>query len=102
MKNNIWLGSIFALISALFYSIQTSFVKYTMMNISLPILVFIQSLISLILILWFMYLMNRGDSFYKIFKSDIKTKHLARTIFSLGISYFLFASLKSIPFFDPI
>lgn len=94
------LGIFFTLLTALCYAIQTAFVKHSSLNIPIPILIFIQSMISLVLIMPIIY-KKYGTTFINpITFSIVKKQHLIRATASLGISYFLFFSLQNDPYFD--
>lgn len=102
MKNSLYLGALFALLSALCYSVQTSVIKLSTTSISVPILVFIQSLVCLILVIPVLFAKHKTKPLNHFSFSSVKKQHLLRTIFSLGISYFLFAALKHLSYFDSI
>tara|TARA_R110002167_G_scaffold106384_5_gene272930 strand:- start:296 stop:1192 length:897 start_codon:yes stop_codon:yes gene_type:complete len=100
-KNNILLGVSLTLISALTYAILTALIKVTGTDIKTPVMIFIQVLICWILFLPVAFL-NKQQSFQKIIKSEYKGLHFFRTIFSLGISYFLFSAIQYIPLVDGV
>ena len=102
MKNKLFLGSLFSAMSAISYSTQASIIKGAISGIPLPVMVFIQSLICLILILPIIVIKNGSKTFQYNSFSKVKKQHFMRTVFSLGISYFLFASLKYMPFLDSV
>ena len=102
MKNYIFIGSLFSLLSALSYSVQTSVIKVDVNKISIPVLVFMQSLICLFLIVPIIWIKYGSQCFNIAGFSNVKIQHTLRTIFSLGISYFLFAALITLPYFDAI
>lgn len=96
MKHNLLLGVILSLIGALSYSIQSAVIKFNASAIPLPMIVFIQSLIPLLLISCL--LMKNGTRHAReLLKIKQWHLHLLRTITGLSISYLLFASLKYIP-----
>lgn len=100
MKNFL-LGSLLALVSALAYAIQTAFVKQLGAHVSTPMLVFIQSLVCFICMS--LVIFARGKTqLTRVIKTSHPFIHFFRTCFSLGISYFLFYSLKSIPLVDAV
>lgn len=96
MSNRLGLGVIFALVSALSYAIQAAVVKSLGQQVPLVMLVFIQSLVSFGLI----------SLVVTIKKKKIKTHYpglqLLRTIFSMGISFFLFYAVTRIPLVDAV
>ncbi|HVV68103.1 MAG TPA: DMT family transporter [Gammaproteobacteria bacterium] len=101
MKNLSSLGMSLALISALAYAIQTAIVKHISGQISTPMLVFIQSTVCFILIL--PLILAKGRRFaLQTLRTAHPIIHFFRTIFSLGISYFLFYAVKFIPLVDAV
>ena len=97
MQNKLLLGVLFALIGALFYSIQTAIIKDTAAILPpLPVIVFVQSLISFILVLpiIFKHGLQKGVA---IFKTKRIPLHILRTIFSLMISFSLFYAVQFMP-----
>lgn len=100
MKNNLLLGCVFALTSALFYALQTAFIKHSMLDVALPVIIFVQSFVCFILITCFLAYKEGKHFRTQILSSQVKRKHVARAVFSLAISYFLFASIKHISYFD--
>ena len=91
MKSSMYLGASLTLLSALAYAFTASLVKHAGSAINLPVLVFIQSLTCLILILPIMAKTKRH------WRTVYPIKHVFRTLFSLGISYFLFYAVRKIP-----
>ena len=102
MKNHIMLGSLFALLSALCYAIQTSVIKMASTHFPVPILVFIQSGVCLLIVMPILLYRYGAKAFNPIEFSSAKGQHFIRTVFSMGISYFLFAAIKKISFFDAV
>ena len=94
----ILIGSTLALTSALIYAIQTAIIKKCGGEISIPVIVFIQSVVCLILIM--PLILAKGKQAKQLLKTSIVKIHLLRTLFSLGISYFLFSAVKFIPLVD--
>lgn len=97
MKNKLFLGVLFALIGALFYSIQTAVIKDTATILPpLPVIIFVQSVISFILVLPVMFKngLKKGVS---IFKTERIPLHILRTVFSLMISFSLFYAVQFMP-----
>ena len=100
MKNS-YLGVSFTLLSALIYAIQAAVIKAFNFGLNIPIIVFSQSLIALLLIFPILvYQQKKGQK--NLFKTGIPWHHVARTIFSLGISYFLFIAIMHIPLVDGV
>lgn len=93
MRHNLLLGVIYTLISTVFYSILTALNKAYAVSLPLPMMVFMQSAISLIL--FFPIVMKKGAN--KIMMTRRLPLHLTRAVISLSISYFLFAAVKFIP-----
>ena len=102
MKNYIFIGSLFTLLSALSYSVQISVIKMNVNELSIPVLVFIQSFICLLLIMPIIWIRHGSKCFNITGFSNVKIQHALRAIFSLGISYLLFAALITLPYFDAI
>ncbi|MFZ9036014.1 MAG: DMT family transporter [Francisellaceae bacterium] len=104
MQQHLNKGVIFTLLSALIYAIQAAVVKLSGQTTPLPVLVFIQSFVALVLILPIMLRSYHKQRHYKEnpFKTKALSLHIWRSIFSLGISYFLFASLSFIPLVDGV
>lgn len=97
MKHHLSLGIILSLLAALFYSSQTALVKASAPALPpLPVVIFIQSLVSLLLILPVIFKngLNPGK---KILATHRIKLHILRTIFSLSISYLLFSAVLFIP-----
>jgi drug/metabolite transporter (DMT)-like permease len=97
MKNNLPLGVVMSLLCAFFYSTQTALVKHLADTLPpLPIVVFLQSLIALLLLLPFLF--NKGLPYVR---NVVKTKNLRlqflRAFSSLSLSYLLFYAVKFIP-----
>lgn len=91
MKKQLSLGVTFALLSALSYAILAVIIKVELGSVPVPITVFVQSLVTLLLIVPFVI---RNP---KAMKTSIVSTHIFRAIFSLGISYFLFAAVMFMP-----
>lgn len=100
MKNTV-IGAILALSSALIYAVQTALVKGWGGAISIPVLVFIQSMVCLLMILPVVFAKG-GRETRQILKTNNIKIHFMRTLFSLGISYFLFSAVKFIPLVDAV
>jgi len=102
MKHPLALGSALALLSALFYSVQTALVKVQITALPpLPVVIFIQSIVSLMLILPFIF--KKGWPHAKKTLSTQRVKlHLLRTLFSLSISYLLFYAVTFIPLVNAV
>src|SRR5579885_2089998 len=97
MKHNLPLGVVLSLFAALLYSSQTAIIKTQAAVLPpLPVVIFIQSVISLILILP-LILKNGPSGAKKILASSKLSLHLIRTVFSLSISYLLFYAVTYIP-----
>jgi len=102
MKQSLLLGVVFSLLSALCYALQTSLIKLNGIQISVPVLVFIQSLLCLILIIPILLFKFGRSCLNPLTFSTIKKQHILRSVFSLGISYFLFLAIKKMPYFDAV
>lgn len=95
------IGITLALLSALIYAIQTAIVKHTAPTVSTPVLVFIQSIVCFLCIIPVIFAQGKSKAI-KLVCTNHPWLHLARTVFSLGISYFLFYSVASIPLVDGV
>lgn len=94
MRHNVLLGAFLGLLGAFFYSTQTTLIKIEASSLPpLPMVIFIQSVVSLLLILPLLF--HKKD--IKVFQSQQVGLQFLRTVFSLGISYALFYSLHFIP-----
>ena len=102
MKNNLYLGAILALLSALSYSTLVLVIKMTSTSVSVPVLVFIQSVVCLVLVMPVLMRQHGHGYLRHATFSVVKRQHLLRTVFSLGISYFLFAAVRHLSYFDSI
>ncbi len=100
-KNNLFLGIIFTLASSLSYAILTSIVKTLGAVVDTPVIVFIQSATCLVLMLIFVAIKKNVNS-APFWRTSVIHLHIFRTIFSLGISYFLFYAVKYIPLVDGV
>ncbi|MBK2123622.1 DMT family transporter, partial [Fangia hongkongensis] len=101
MKTNHHIGIIFTLLSAFFYAVQAAIIKGIDGSVPVPVLVFIQSLIALIILIPIIgFKQVKSDT--SLFKSKVPVLHIWRTIFSLGISYFLFIALHFVPLVDGV
>ncbi|WP_395946252.1 DMT family transporter [Caedibacter taeniospiralis] len=100
MKNS-YLGVSFTLLSALIYAVQAALIKVFSLNLSIPMIVFSQSLIALLILLPVM-LYQRRNWQRNLFKTQVPFQHLARAVFSLGISYFLFISIAHVSLVDGV
>lgn len=98
MKNTL-IGSALTITSALIYAIQTALIKGWGGGISTPMIVLIQSIACLILIVPVIFANGREQARQLLKTGNIKI-HILRTLFSLGISYFLFSAVKFIPLVD--
>jgi len=102
MKQSLFLGVLFSLLSAFCYSVLTALIKINGADISVPLLVFSQRAFCLAFLLPFM-LFKYGKSSLNLWKfSEVKKNHLVRAIFSLSIGYCLFLAIKKIPYFDAV
>lgn len=97
MKHNLMLGVVLSLLGAFLYSSQTALVKAQAIYLPpLPVVIFIQSVISLALILPVIF-KNGATGAKKILATQKIELHLLRTIFSLSINYLLFYAVIFIP-----
>lgn len=94
-NENIIIGVILTLVSILFYSMQTTIIKFYSATLPpLPIVIFIQSIVSLILMLPF--LLKKSIIKEALTFNDFPL-HVLRMIFSISISYLLFYSVTMVP-----
>lgn len=98
--SNTSLGILFTLMSAFFYALQTALVKQAAPAMSVQLVVFVQSFICLFLMSPILFKKYGRTFLNPISFSKVKKLHLIRALASLGISYFLFFSLKKQPYFD--
>lgn len=97
MKYNLPLGVVLGLMAALAYASQTAMVKALITQLPpLPVVIFIQSLVSLLLILPLIF-KNGSLKAKRILTTHNVKLHLLRTFFSLSISYLLFYAVTFIP-----
>lgn len=96
MRHSIKLGVLLVLTSAFFYAIVAAIVKYTAANISTPVVVFIQIMISLILMSAWLATQSKHKK-QQIIQSSNKRLHFIRACSSLGLGYLLYYSLNTIP-----
>lgn len=101
MRQNLTLGVCMTLVSTFSYAVLTAIVKYQSAEIPTPVIVFIQSLMTLILIIP-MIIHGRKAAVDRIVNSPYILTHLVRTVFSLGISYLLFLAVSYIPLVNGI
>ena len=101
MKHNITLGVTLVLISAFTYALVAAIVKQYSIIIATPVIVFIQTSISLLLLS--LIIACRGAAVRQaILKSRNKKLHLLRTASSLSLGYFLYYSLQYIPLVNAV
>lgn len=101
MKQSLSLGVIFTLLSTLSYSILAALVKQFNGELPLAQVVFIQSAISLFMTSLIMVF--KGVDYAKMtLRTSHPGIHFIRSLFSLGISYFLFFAITKIPLIDAI
>lgn len=97
MKYNLTLGVTLSLLASFFYAAQTAIVKTQAAVLPpLPVVIFIQSLVSLLLILPFIFKNGRSEA-KRILSTRKIHLHLLRTLFSLSISFLLFYAVTFIP-----
>lgn len=101
MKNNLWLGIIFTLMSSLSYAILTTIVKVLGTTVATPVIVFIQSATCLVLMLVFIAI-KKNPRPTPFWRTSVTHLHIFRSFFSAGISYFLFYAVKYIPLVDGV
>ena len=101
MHNKTSLGILFTLASAFFYAIQAAIIKAVGTGIPLPVLVFMQSFIALLILMPIIAIQQVKTS-QNLFKTKVPILQFWRTLFSLGISYFLFAALHFTPLVDAV
>lgn len=97
MKHNLPLGVALSLLSALAYSSQTALIKTLAVHLPpLPVVIFIQSLMSLLFILPLIFKNGTTGAKKILTTQNIKLQFL-RSIFSLSTSYLLFYAVTFIP-----
>ena len=97
MKYNLPLGIALSLLASLFYASQTAIVKAQAAALPpLPVVIFIQSLVSLLLILPLLF-KNGTSGATRIVTTQKLHLHFLRTLFSLSISFLLFYAVTFIP-----
>ena len=102
MKNNLPLGVILSLICAFLYSSQTTLIKLEASYLPpLPVIIFFQSLVALLLILPIVFRSGYREAKQVIITKKLKL-HFLRTIFSLSISFLLFYAITYIPLVNGI
>lgn len=97
MKYHLPLGVLFALLGALVFSVQAAIVKAQALALPLPMILFMQCVTGLILLIPFLFWKGRAGA-KKILITKNMPFHVLRAVLSLGISFFLFESIKYIPF----
>lgn len=95
------LGISMTLLSAFSFAILTAIVKAKAADVSVPVIVFIQSAVTLLLVMP-ATIRSTSKKTRAVFASPYIGLHLLRTIFSLGLSYLLFASVSYIPLVDAV
>lgn len=95
------IGISMTLLSAFAYAVLTAIVKSQSAMVPLPIIVFVQSLVTLLLILPIIFKNGMRTAIQTLRSPHIFT-HLIRTLFSLGISYFLFLAVAYIPLVNAV
>lgn len=91
------LGITLCLLGAFFYAAQTALIKATAISLPpLPIIIFIQSVVALLLILPIIFKNGRKNA-KKLLQTQKIKLHLIRTLFSLSISFLLFYAVTFIP-----
>lgn len=94
-SENLILGVILTLLSCLIYSIQTTVIKFYSVKLPpLPVLIFIQSIVSLVLTLPFL---AKKEILKSALAFNDMPLHALRAIFSLSISYLLFYAVIFVP-----
>src|SRR5258708_2723554 len=95
MKQNLFLGVTLSLFACFLYSLLTTILK-TQADIlpPLPVVIFLQNLVSLLLILPIIFRKRHAKQF--LITNRVKL-HFLRSIFSLLISYLLYYGLAYIP-----
>jgi drug/metabolite transporter (DMT)-like permease len=101
MQPKQYIGIGFTLLSALSYAGLATFVNTVLPTIPTPILVFFMSAVALLALMPFV-LAGGKKSRREIRHSKMKGVNFLRTLFSLGISYFLFSALGKIPVVDAV
>lgn len=101
MSHRVLLGASLTLLATAFYSSLTLVIKMYGSTIPLPLLVFIQSSVSLLLFTPILF--KRGlTSAKKIIYTQKLPWLLLRALFSLGISYLLFSAVLFIPLVNAV
>lgn len=96
MKYNLFLGVSLTILSTFFYSGLNAMIKVHAADISIPMLVFIQSLMALVMFSPVLF-KNGLRSAKKIVATNKLPLHIIRTVLSLLVSYLLFSAVKFIP-----
>ncbi|MDX1900879.1 MAG: DMT family transporter [Gammaproteobacteria bacterium] len=97
MQNHLPLGVLLSLLGAFFYAAQTGVIKLGVGHLPpLPVIVFVQSAVALILMLPVIFRKGFSDA-RDIFVVKRFPLHVVRAIFSLLISYALFYAVAFIP-----
>lgn len=101
MKSSYVLGIILTLISAFCYAVISAIVKSQISNIPTPVMVFLQSLFTLLVCLPFAITQSKGH-IGKFLKTEQIGQHFLRAIVSQAINYFLFLSIAFIPLVNAV
>lgn len=100
MRHNLIFGVALSLLGAFLYSSQTALFKAQASYLPpLPIVIFVQSCISLVLMVPFVF-KNGSIGARKILSTQKIELHLLRAIFSLSINYLIFYTVIFIPLVD--
>ncbi|MCP4474254.1 MAG: EamA family transporter [Gammaproteobacteria bacterium] len=89
MKNRLLVGALFAILSAAFYAVQTAVIKVNLQQLAIPLMVFFQSVVGLLLIVPIVLIKNRRGLTSYWLSSEVKRYHIVRAVSSLAVSYFL-------------
>lgn len=101
MRHSILLGSFMAIFSTLTYSIMTAMIKIYAEVVHLPMLIFIQCFLALLFTLAFIFSQGITHAKQVMVTRNLKVQ-IIRTLFSLGISFFLFFAVTKIPLVNAI
>jgi drug/metabolite transporter (DMT)-like permease len=102
MNRSALAGAILTLVATLFYSIQTAIVKaYASSLPPLSVVIFVQSALSMILILPIMFRHGISPGIAAL-KTQYFRLQILRTIFSLALSFLLYYAVRFIPLVDAV
>lgn len=101
MNKNLILGVSFALISTFLYSSLTAVIKIDAGTLPLPMIVFMQMAVGLLVAVLFLFRQGM-HSFRRVAKTQKIFLHLSRAICGLGVNYCMFFSVKYMPLVNAV